>query len=279
MKKGTTELSTIKSRQQAWARLNNCSFDPDGYCTDANANLFGGVLSSAARSEFGKGGGAELGIDGARGKFQALHSSSALACNWFDYWRDREHAPLSTALGLPHPFRTLRFEAKYSTGVRGSMANVDVLLTLDDGSLVAIESKFGEPYNSSESKFLIKPAYFGGGIERWADAGLPCAQRIAESLRDGRHGFHVLDVAQLLKHMLALSRSGNGWKLCCLWYEVPGNVAELHSEELLEFKRLLAEDGRYFEALTYQELFGRLSPLVATEHRLYLGYLLQRYLT
>jgi hypothetical protein len=29
----------------------------------------------------------ELGENGGRGKIQALHSSSALVCNFFDYWR------------------------------------------------------------------------------------------------------------------------------------------------------------------------------------------------
>src|SRR5688572_15507600 len=154
------ELEQIKTRQQHWASTSGFSFDKSGYCDSFNDNLFGGCLSAEAESEIEQGGGSEFGTGNGRGKFYALHSSSALACNWFDYWRHRDHRPLSAALGLTTPFATLQLEAKLPTGVRGSIANLDVLLTGDDGALTGIESKFCEPYTASDNKFFMKSAYF-----------------------------------------------------------------------------------------------------------------------
>src|SRR5689334_20249024 len=92
----TNVIDIIKARQQAWARRQQQTLDNDGYCGCADDNLYRG-LSQAARNDFALGGGREVGTDGERGKIQATHSSAALACNWFDYWRDRDLSPLSTA--------------------------------------------------------------------------------------------------------------------------------------------------------------------------------------
>ncbi len=43
--------------------------------------------------------GSELGENGGRGKIQTLHSSSAIVCNFFDYWRAGDLKPLAEALG------------------------------------------------------------------------------------------------------------------------------------------------------------------------------------
>ncbi len=88
-----SELDIIKTGQREWAGRNGLKVDADGYCISVEGNIFGG-LSLDARREFESGDGAELGKDGKRGKIQALHSSSALACNWFDYWRDKNLEPL-----------------------------------------------------------------------------------------------------------------------------------------------------------------------------------------
>src|SRR5439155_1396792 len=114
-------------------------------------------------------------------------------------------------------------------------ANLDVLLTTADGSLFGIEPKFTEPYTPSAAKSVLKPQYFAQGKSRWSDVGLPGCQVVAEHLRTGQKDFTVLDVAQLLKHMLALARTDNRWTLCCLWYEVPGPIADAHRTDLQTF--------------------------------------------
>jgi hypothetical protein len=172
--------------------------------------------------------GTELGIVGGRGKIQALHSSSALACNWFDYWRGRNLEPLSRAFAVPARFSTLEFEQEFPTRLGGIGPNLDVLLR-GDGATLAIESKFTEPYTTSKTKTFLKSKYFPDKEGLWTEVGLPGCQVIAEMLRTGQHKFNVLDVAQLLKHMLALSRKfGTSYSLCCLWFEVPGALATQH---------------------------------------------------
>ena len=226
-------VDLIKKRQQAWAHRRQHTLDKDGYCGCADDNIYQGV-SEAARNDLTRGGGGELGAEGERGKFQATHSSSALACNWFDYWRERDFGVLSAAFDVPTPFVTLRLEAHVPTGMRGADANLDVLLTTADGWLFAIESKFTEPY-APAAKPVLKPQYFSHNRSRWSDVGLAGCQIVAEQVRIGQHGFRVLDVAQLLKHMLALGRTGNRWTLCALWYEyragrgcAPSRIGDLY---------------------------------------------------
>jgi hypothetical protein len=268
-------VDIIKARQRAWAQRQQHTLDSDGYCGCADDNVFQG-LSAAARGDLTRGGGKELGAEGARGKFQAVHSSSALACNWFDYWRERDFGVLSAALDMPAPFVTLRLEAHVPTGMRGADANLDVLLTTADGWLFAIESKFTEPY-TAPAKNVLKPQYFSQNRSRWTDVGLAGCQRVAEAIRMGEHDFAILDAAQLLKHMLALGRTGNRWTLCCLWYEMPGPAANAHRAELEAFAAQIGSDAAHFRALTYQELFARMEPLAAGEHAGYLEYLRDRY--
>jgi hypothetical protein len=269
-------LDSIKARQQEWAQRSGRALDKDGYCAGVDDNLFQ-PLSSAARDDFDRGGGGELGPSGERGKIQAVHSSSALACNWFDYWRDRDFGVLSTVLGAPDPFVTLRLEAHVPTGMRGADANLDVLLTTADGWLFAIESKFSEPYTPATAKSVLKSQYFAQNRSRWTEVGLPGCQAVADRLRAGQHDFSVLDVAQLLKHMLALARTGRRWTLCCLWYDASGPVADAHRADLRTFAEQIGGDAAHFTALTYQELFARMEQLVGAEHAGYMAYLRDRY--
>ena len=267
----------IKARQRLWAERTGLSLNDKGYCGCVDDNLFE-PLSAAARANFEKGGGDELGKPPAPGKMQAVHSSSALACNWFDYWRERDFGVLSTAFHVPDPFVTLRLEVHVPTGMRGADANLDVLLTTANGSVFAIESKFSEPYAPSPAKSVLKPQYFAQGKSRWTDVGLPGCQSVAEQLRSGQHEFAVLDVAQLLKHMLALARTGKRWTLCCLWYEVAGAVADAHRHDLRRFAAQIGDDATHFTALTYQELFTRMTQAVGAEHAGYMNYLRDRYI-
>jgi len=267
----------IKARQRLWAERTGRPLNDNGYCGCIDDNLFE-PLSAEARANFEQGGGGELGTPSAPGKIQAVHSSSALACNWFDYWRERDFGVLSTAFNVPDPFVTLRLEVHVPTGMRGPDANLDVLLTTANGSLFAIESKFSEPYAASPAKSVLKPQYFAQGKSRWTDLGLPGCQSVAERLRDGPPEFAVLDVAQLLKHMLALARTGKRWTLCCLWYEVPGAIADAHRNDLRKFAAQIGDDAAHLRELTYQELFTRMTEAVGSEHAAYMNYLKDRYI-
>jgi hypothetical protein len=264
-------VDIIKARQLRWANGVGRSLDDQGQCGSIDDSLFE-PLSAAARTNFEKGGGDQLARE-----MKAVHSSSALACNWFDYWRERDFGVLSTAFNVPDAFVTLQLEVHVPTGMRGADANLDVLLTTATGSLFAIESRFGEPYAPSPAKSVLKPQYFAQGRSRWTDLGLPGCQAVAEELRAGQHDFAALDVVQLLKHMLALARTGNRWTLCCLWYEVPGAIAAAHRQDLTTFTARIGDDAKHFSALTYQELFARMERVAGAGHADYMNYLRDRY--
>lgn len=130
-------------------------------------------LSACSRRDLAGGDGSELGKGGGRGKIQALHSSAALACNFFDYWRGRDLGLLSRALGISVRLCAVAFEQKFPTRLGGIAPNLDVVLYGCDGSLFAVESKFTEPFTKSKTKCFLKPPDLrqGGehssGLRRW----------------------------------------------------------------------------------------------------------------
>lgn len=69
-------------------------------------------------------------------------------CVRVDYWRERDSTPLARAFGYTNAFCGVALEQKFSTGVGGIGPNLDVALKTADGTLFAIESKFGEPVPS-----------------------------------------------------------------------------------------------------------------------------------
>lgn len=271
-----TDLDSVKARQRAWATRLGIELDVDGYCTALDRNLFH-PLSENCQAELAGGDGSELGKGGARGKIQALHSSATLACNFFEYWRRRNLAVIGTAFGMPTPPSRLVFEHKFPTGLGGIAPNMDVVLYEADGGIFAIESKFTEPYSTSKLKCYLKPKYFLGSRQLWTEVGLPGCQSVAEDLRNGTFKFEYLDVAQLLKHMLGLGRTGSRWRLCCLWYRVDGSVGDRHQGELEQFSKKIAADATRFTSQTYQELFIRIRAALGPEHDAWVSYLQQRY--
>ena len=90
----------IQSRQIQWAV--SAGLDPDsrGYLPSYSENLFQ-VLNPKSKSSFDQGSGSELEDTPRRpAKMRALHSSSALAVNFFDTWVASENSPLLNALEL-----------------------------------------------------------------------------------------------------------------------------------------------------------------------------------
>ncbi len=170
----------------------------------------------------------------------------------------------------------LRFEAKFPTALPGKAPNVDVVLYEWGGGVLGIESKFTEPFRRSRLKGVIKPKYFEIP-DTWSRVGLSGCQRLANELQTNPSEFELLDVAQLLKHMLGLASSGSTWKLCCLWYRPIGPLGDRHSTEIGHFKDRIGVDANRFFSMTYQEMFSRLGELLGPEHSEYLTYLQDRY--
>ena len=249
----------IRRAQQDRARSKGIPMDSHGYVLEVEANLWQ-PLSSRARQGFEKGAGSEL-----SGRMRALHSSSALAVNLFDYWTGRDKTPLLAALGIgPETGDALDFEAQFPTGLGGTPPHLDLAITLSTGFVVAVEGKFTEHLKrSTRGKSDFRPSYFPefGGL--WAGKCLPACQDLAEELwdeelRGGRQRFEYLDPRQLLKHALGLAtKLGSRFSLYYLYYDWPGEKPEAHRREVELFGEWVGDETR-FKALTYQEVFRRL---------------------
>jgi hypothetical protein len=270
------ETTSLKLAQRSWAIAKGIGIDRDGYCRDTNANLFQ-KPSESSRSELERGDGNELGKPGLRGKIQALHSSAALACNFFDYWRTQDLDPLARAFGISAKLCGLEFEKKYPTGVGRTAPNLDVVLFGADGMVFAIESKFTEWTSRSKNKNWLSPRYFPEGRALWSQSNLPGCQSLADDLHSGQEPFKILDAAQLLKHMLGLGHSCKRWKLICLWYRPLNAIADLHASELEKFTERIGADAEKFKALTYQTLFSLLSVSCKEKHAGWKTYMDERY--
>ena len=265
--------SIIRSRQQLWADNGKIELDRQNWCVRLEDNLFQG-LNPEAREEFEQADGSEL-----EGKMRAPHSSSALVCNVFDYWRGQDNSPLTDALGTGAPVTRIKFEEKFPTGVGPRSPNLDVALFLADDTLMAIESKFAEPFYDG-AKSPIQDKYFSEGKQRWSEAGLPHCQKLAENLRDQeklREQYRHLEAGQLLKHMLGLASGAQEWELLYLWYDPTGQESDNHRKEIEHFIKAVSGDGDRVRAMTYQSLFSRLSAKLDAAHTAYTDYLRQRY--
>ncbi len=264
----------ILAQQQGWAQQNGIQFDSRGYTFSLYDNMYI-PPSPATVDEFKSGKGDELGIGDKRGKMQALHSSSALVLNVFEYWRNRDIDSIARICGAPGGTSRMGFEQTHPTGLGGVPPHLDVEF-LGPGLTLAIESKFTEPYHY-HTKRGIKEKYLG--MESLWRA-LPHCRRIAEHIREeqgGRTSFAYLDAPQLLKHILGLTMAygPTGFELLYLWYEVPSKEAQRHRCEIADFNDHLGGEVR-FRAMTYQELYGSLKKCANSDQD-YLLYLGDRY--
>ncbi len=79
-----------------------------GYVRRIDYNLWR-PLHSETHEELERGSGNELHGHGKRpAKMRAVHSSAALACNFFDFWRDRNKSVLTVALAVDSVITGLR---------------------------------------------------------------------------------------------------------------------------------------------------------------------------
>src|SRR6478752_4520678 len=173
----TSSIPSVIEQQTRWARSKG--FEPrNAYLTSLSENLRQ-QLSDGAQRDFERGRAGELRDRGIRpAKMNALRSSAALSVNVFDYWRSHDPAPLRQALDLREKITRISFEEHFSTGLKGSPPNIDVLLTLD-------------------------AKYFPSGKGLWTLQDLPNCQALATNYRE-LGPFKHLDAPQLLKHALGL---------------------------------------------------------------------------
>lgn len=254
------------------------------YTTNLDDNLFQPLLPEV-RKAFMKGDGNELGSSGLPGKMQAVHSSSALAVNVFQYWKSISEVPvIANVCGLcrrgSYVSSDIGFEEKHQIDSRFSFGpNIDVVIHNRQDVKIkrfAIECKFSEAYG---------PYRHAGLKRKYLDIndiwdGIPDLRAFSERISPDDKDFRHLHPAQLIKHILALKRQFGlgGFRLLYLWYNVLGEQGKRHQDEVTEFSGIAKKDGIKFHSLTYQELITRLAGQFRSQHPEYVRYLTESYL-
>ena len=274
----TSTRDTLLELQRRWAEDANIAIDGRGYVASYTANLWK-PLSPTAKASFDLGSGSELWDGKTRpAKMRALHSSSALAVNVFDYWSVRDSTPMLEALEIGTAIEPPHFEAQFPTGLEGKPPNLDIAIRLASGITFAIESKYCEwltPKSKSQPPFKAK--YFAPVPDLWRRAGLPECQGLADDVQGKVEPFVHLDVPQLLKHALGLATNlKQHFSLCYLYYDWPSPEFETHQLEVDRFSARVGRELR-FRAITYQTLFRQLTQKCGVRDDEYTGYLRSRY--
>lgn len=284
-----TGFEYIMAKQIAWAKSKGIQLIGSKisrgrltYTKPYTENLFQELLPDT-KADFNSGDGGEL--KGNPEKMAAVHSSSALGVNIFEYWQKIEDvSTIAAACGLcasgnKSPQR-IRFEQKFEISPQfGRSPNIDVVIETDGVSRIkvyGIECKFSEAYSTRPHKG-IDPKYLEL-TDLWKD--IPSTRDFAESIKTKDNIFRHLHAAQLIKHLLGLKNkySLRGFRLLYLWYDVLGEEGAVHRKEAEKFSEIVTRDGAMFKSITYQELIARLSGKVDVAHKPYIDYISSRYL-
>ena len=284
-------IEYIQTKQQIWAKRKGISLigsEEDrgvkNYTTTLDDNLFR-PLSHNVNQSFLQGDGSELKPIGKRlPKMQALHSSSALTVNVFQYWMTKKISTIAFVCGLckkdnASP-KSLSFEKKFEIDKEFQFSpNIDVVIENSSNfnfKVFAIECKFTEAYSTRDHAGLKEKYVSLESI--WND--IPNICHLAQRISPNDTVFNYLHPAQLIKHILGLKRKygKNGFRLLYLWYDTLGEDGFRHKDEIERFAKICKEDGIKFHSINYQELILRLRKNCGNEHSEYIDYLSNRYL-
>jgi hypothetical protein len=279
----------ILYKQIQWAHRNNITLigskitrGRKAYTQNLDDNLFEPLLSEV-KGNFEEADGGEL--TGNPCKMQAVHSSSALSVNIFQYWkRINQDSAIAAACGFCSTDNTssqgINFEAKYPISEKFSRSpNIDVVINNSPKSrfeVFAIECKFSEAY-SSQKHSGIDPKYIELGTI-WED--IPNLYKFAKTISPDDGQFTYLHPAQLVKHILGLKEKfgKNKFRFLYLWYDTIGPESAKHHKEIEEFIKITKVDGVFFHAMSYQDLIIKLSEEYRGTHKNYIDYIIERYL-
>ena len=265
----------IAFHQLKWAAQEKIRLE--GYTKRVEDNIFNNELHPETRKEYARGKGHEL--DGKQAHMKALHSSSALAVNVFDYWRRQNRIQdIAMCCGAESMISGMEFEKTQPIkGVNRTPPHLDIEFA---GPIpLAVESKFTETYHRKtrrDNKYTHLDVYLGYR-DIWD--GIPKIKALAERISKqsgSRTDFEYLDVPQLIKHVLGLkSNYRSQFSLLYLWYKMDSNEAKHHEEELARFA-ICIRDEIGFQTMTYQDLFNKITRLPDVDSA-YLKYLERRY--
>jgi hypothetical protein len=281
----------IVSKQIQWANNGNIPLigskgrrGRPTYTLDLDQNLFEPLLEEN-KIQFLNGNGQEiLGAHENPAKMQALHSSSALGINVFQYWQKRGLInEIASACGFckptSHYSKSIVYEETFDIKTEFTIPpHIDVVFHNNDSSpykLFAVECKFSEAYGGRahgglKSKYLADK-------NLWT--GLSALEELAHEINPDDNRYNYLHAAQLIKHILGLIAKvrKNKFRLLYLWYDVLGKDGASHREEVEDFTRIATSDGIRFHAMTYQELIIKLDRTYRNDHPEYIKYLTERY--
>lgn len=141
-----------------------------------------------------------------------------------------------------------------------------------------IESKFGEPFETSKPNVVFKDKYFPAGQPLWTEYGLTKCGILANRIKNCEVAFRYVDAAQLLKHALGLQvNHPNHFTLCYIYFDSEDHPEAIqHRAEINEFESVIAGDFR-FVVLSYRTLIQRLRGLSEPAHNAYFEYIGERY--
>lgn len=279
----------ILSKQIQWAYRNNIVLigskgnrGRKAYTKKLDDNLFKPLMIEV-RDNLKKADGGEL--SGNPCKMQAVHSSSALGVNIFQYWKRINQVPaIAAACRFCNTVNTssqgINFEVKYPISGKFSRSpNIDVIINNSPESrfkVFAIECKFSEAYYS-RTHSGISSKYIELDII-WDD--IPNLLKLAKEINPNDNRFTHLHPAQLIKHILGLKEKfgKNKFRLLYLWYDTIGPESAKHHKEIEEFIKITKADGIYFHAMSYQDLIIKLAKKYRDTHRDYIDYISGRYL-
>ena len=279
----------ILSKQIQWAYRNNIVLigskgnrGRKAYTQKLVDNLFEPLMIEV-RKNLEKADGGEL--SGNPCKMQAVHSSSALGVNIFQYWKKINQVPaIAAACKFCYTGNTssqdINFEVKYPiSGKFLRSPNIDVVINNSLESrfkVFAIECKFSEAY-SSRNHSGISPKYIELNTI-WG--GIPNLLKLAKEISPDDNKYSYLHPAQLVKHILGLKEKfgKNKFRLLYLWYDTIGPESGIHHKEIDEFTEITKADNIHFHAMSYQDLIIKLAKNYRGIHRYYIDYISGRYL-
>lgn len=282
----------ILAKQIAWARRNQITLQGsaidrgrEAYTKHLQDNLFQD-LHPDTKAEIEEGDGGELTGNATKAaKMSAVHSSSAIGVNVFDYWKEKDIPQLAALLGLCREdnksAKAIHFEQKFKISSKFSFdPNIDVVIENDPENKIkafGIECKFSEAYGSRVHPGL-KEAYLTDIPEQWTD--IPSLFEFAKTISPDDEKFKHLHPAQLVKHILGLKKAygKDGFRLLYLWYDVLGSEGEVHRNEIERFKAIAKADGILFHEISYQELIVKMQGEPYETNKAYVDYLSGRYL-
>src|SRR5208282_70428 len=252
-------MDVTKKAQAALRHSFSGAFDDKGYTRSPEENLLPDIDWAPLKKELEAGYGDEL-----RMKFNAVHSSAALAVNCFGRFKSDPHSLL--LLGKRGAEKVV-FERKFPIFGKVGAPNIDVWI--DRGQeAVAVESKLLEYLTPKEAKF--KAAYESLAPPE-SDPVWWRAFRKAKGDSAKRH----LDRAQLIKHYFGLNKY---WKenlqgprpiLLYIfweplgWQKVPACMQ--HRKEVEVFADSLSNSQIQFEWMSYNDLWEKWSAVPELE--------------